>query len=32
MLTVDPEKRIEWNVLLNHPLFQTKTEIINPPM
>jgi len=21
MLTVDPEKRIEWDVLLNYPLF-----------
>jgi len=29
MLTVDPEKRVDWNFLLNYPIFQTTP--INPP-
>ncbi|EAR94331.2 Serine/Threonine kinase domain protein (macronuclear) [Tetrahymena thermophila SB210] len=30
MLTVDPAKRIEWNTLLNYPLFE-KSPILNQP-
>ncbi|EGR29999.1 protein kinase domain protein [Ichthyophthirius multifiliis] len=26
MLTIDPDRRIEWNTLLNHPLFEKKNE------
>ncbi len=30
MLTVDPTKRIEWNTLLNYPLFD-KSPILSQP-